>query len=180
MKTPLTKDALRRHIARLKAAHKDTRSADSARIQAALEACPNFQAARTVLLYHSLSDEVDTHDLLERWFGKKQLLLPVVKGEELELRLYHGADSLSTGAFGIAEPTGPVFTDYAAIDLAIVPGVAFDIHGHRLGRGKGYYDRLLPRLPLAHKTGVCFPYQLMENDIPCDPHDVCMDTIITA
>ena len=68
----------------------------------------------------------------------------MVKGDDLELRLYTGDDRLTEGAFHIDEPTGTAFTDYAAIDLAVIPGVAFDRRGNRLGRGKGYYDRLLP------------------------------------
>ena len=131
-----------------------------------------------MLLYHSLPDEVDTHGLVRRWSGQKRILLPVVKGEDLELKLYTGDNHLTQGAFRIDEPTGPAFTDYAAIDLAVIPGVAFDRRGNRLGRGKGYYDRLLPRLTQARKLGICFPYQLV-NDIPTDAHDIRMDEIIT-
>ena len=58
------------------------------------------------------------------------------------------------------------------------PAWAFDRQGNRLGRGKGYYDRLLPHLPTAYKIGICFPYQLV-NDIPTDAHDIRMDEIIT-
>ena len=137
---------------------------------------PRWQEARTVLLYHSLPDEPDTHAFVRQWAGKKRILLPVVVGDDLELRVYTDDGSLRTGAFHIAEPTGKAFTDYAAIDLAIVPGVAFDREGNRLGRGKGYYDRLLPRLK-AYKIGLCFPFQLVES-IPAEAHDVRMDEII--
>ena len=70
------------------------------------------------------------------------------------------------------------FTDYAAIDFIVVPGVAFDAKGNRLGRGKGYYDRLLPRIPSAYKAGICFPFQLVE-EVPAESFDVRMDIIIT-
>ena len=76
------------------------------------------------------------------------------------------------------EPTGALFTDYATIDLVIVPGVAFDRDGNRLGRGKGYYDRLLPRIPSAYKVGICFPFQIVE-EVPAEPFDIRMDEIIT-
>lgn len=131
-----------------------------------------------MLLYHSLPDEVDTHGLVRRWSGQKRILLPVVKGEDLELKLYTGDNHLTQGAFRIDEPTGPAFTDYAAIDLAVIPGVAFDRRGNRLGRGKGYYDRLLPRIPSAYKIGICFPFQLVE-EIPAEPFDIRMDEIVT-
>ena len=74
------------------------------------------------MLYHSLKDEVQTHSFIEKWSKKKTIILPVVVGEELELRLYTGPQDLAIGAYGIAEPTGKVFTDYKAIDLAVIPG----------------------------------------------------------
>ena len=132
-----------------------------------------------MLLYHSLPDEVDTHAFIRRWSAQKRILLPVVKGDDLELRLYTGDDRLTEGAFHIDEPTGTAFTDYAAIDLAVIPGVAFDRQGNRLGRGKGYYDRLLPRIPTAYKLGLCFPFQVL-NQIPAEAHDIPMDEVLTA
>ena len=75
------------------------------------------------------------------------------------------------------EPTGEVFTDYDAIDVAIIPGMAFDEAGHRLGRGKGYYDRFLARVPNLYKIGLCFSWQVVPH-IPCDEHDIRMDRII--
>lgn len=102
----------------------------------------------------------------------------MVVGDELELRLYTGPADLSIGSYGIAEPTGELFTDYAAIDLAVIPGVAFDAVGHRLGRGKGYYDRLLPHIG-ATKIGICFPFQWVE-EVPAEPFDICMDEVISG
>lgn len=143
-----------------------------------MEAHPAFGQAQTVLLYHSLKDEVQTHAFIEKWSKQKRIVLPVVAGDVLELRLHTGPDDLRAGSYGIAEPTGPLFTDYAAIDLAVIPGVAFDREGHRLGRGKGYYDKLLPLLPSALKTGLCFPFQLVE-EVPAESFDICMDMVIT-
>lgn len=150
----------------------------SAKILAALEAHPAFRAANTVLLYHSLKDEVDTHDFIRKWSNKKQILLPVVVGNELELRLYTGPEDMQISNYGIEEPMGEAYTDYESIDFIVVPGVAFDQKGNRLGRGKGYYDRLLPHIPSAYKAGICFPFQLVE-EVPAEPHDIRMDIIIT-
>ena len=73
---------------------------------------------------------------------------------------------------------GELFTNYALIDLIVVPGVAFDTKGNRLGRGKGYYDRLLPHIPSAYKAGICFPFQIVE-EVPAESFDILMDEIIT-
>ena len=59
-----------------------------------------------------------------------------------------------------------------------ISSVAFDRNGNRLGRGKGYYDRLLPRIPSAYKAGICFPFQLVE-EVPAEPFDIRMDEVIT-
>lgn len=169
---------LRRQVALLKTRHSSSTTRQSAEILAALEAHPAFRAATTVLLYHSLKDEVDTHEFIRKWSREKRILLPVVVGDDLELRLYTRPEDLKPGAYGIEEPTGELFTDYADIDFIAVPGVAFDRNGNRLGRGKGYYDRLLPRIPSAYKAGICFPFQLVE-EVPAEPFDIRMDEIIT-
>lgn len=142
-----------------------------------LETTSSFIGAKTILMYYSLKDEVQTHDFVEQWSKTKTILLPVVVGDDLELRIYGGKEELEEGAYHIDEPTGNVYTDYNKIDLVIVPGVAFDLKGNRLGRGKGYYDRLLPQIK-AEKIGICFPFQVADN-IPTEQFDIRMDKIIT-
>ena len=135
-----------------------------------LEQHPKFASARTVLLYYSLDDEVQTHDFVEKWHRQKTVLLPVVKGDELELRIYTGRQNLKTGeAYHIEEPTGEAFTAYEKIDFAIIPGVSFDARGNRLGRGKGYYDKLLPLLH-SYNIGICYNFQVNEK-LPVEPFD---------
>lgn len=142
-----------------------------------LMAHPRYLAAHTVMLYCSLPDEVSTARLLD-CTGSKTVVLPRVTGPAtMELCLYDGPGSLSEGAFGIMEPTVQAFTAYQEIDLAVVPGMAFDAQGNRLGRGRGYYDRLLPLLPRAYKIGLCFPFQLIGN-VPTQPTDIAMDEVI--
>ena len=150
----------------------------SAAIISELERQKEFIEAKTIVAYCSLPDEVNTRDFINRWAGKKEIVLPVVKGESLELRRYSPEEELIKGAFGISEPTGTVVTDYFQIDLAIVPGMAFDKEGNRLGRGKGFYDRLLPHLT-AYKVGICFPFQLVES-VPTEATDVRMNAVITC
>ena len=109
---------------------------------------PRIKTAKTVMLYYSLPDEVDTHTLVDSLLmSGKHILLPRVTGEgTMELRRYTGPSDLAQGAYNIMEPTGEVFDNYTDIDIAVIPGVAFDKDGNRMGRGKGYYDRLLPKL----------------------------------
>ena len=137
---------------------------------------PAFQQSDTVLLYHSLPDEVYTHKLIREACKTKTILLPSVCGEELELHVYCETDSVHKGHFDIIESDGELFNDYHKIELAVIPGVAFDEEGHRLGRGKGYYDRLLPLLscPLI---GICFPFQILDF-IPSEPHDQKVDMVL--
>ena len=141
-----------------------------------LESHPVFRSSNTILLYNSMKDEVYTHAFIEKWSKRKHILLPVVQGDEPAIRSYRNSNGLTTGDYGIKEPTGAVFHDYARIGLAVVPGVAFDTSGSRLGRGKGYYYKLLPELA-AYKIGICFPFQLLD-EIPTEEFDVRMDEVI--
>lgn len=140
-----------------------------------------WQEAGILFLYYPLADEVDVRMLInEAYRSGKQVLLPVCVGDELELHLYEGEDSLSPGAFGIMEPQGPLFApkDYSEIQLALIPGMAFDRVGHRLGRGRGYYDRLLPQLTTARLQGICFPFQLQDH-VPTDIHDIAVHEVFS-
>ena len=140
---------------------------------------PVWAQAEVVLLYYSLPDEVYTHAFIERWCKYKKIILPVVVGDELELRVFTGSQDLVQGSFNILEPSGELFLDYDAIDLVIVPGVAFDICNNRLGRGKGFYDKLLPKIK-AYKLGICFPFQFFKSKtIPVAEYDIPMDKILT-
>lgn len=95
------------------------------------------------------------------------------------LRLFTSEEEMKTGAFGISEPTGLTFDKLDEIDLIIVPGMAFDKEGHRLGRGKGFYDRFLsqPNIMSTYKIGICLPHQLLEA-IPTEAHDITMNEVI--
>lgn len=144
-----------------------------------VEAMPEFANAKVVLLYWSMADEVQTHAFVEKWHRDKMLLLPCVQGDDLVLRQYTGPECMVAGEqFGIGEPSGPEYTDLERINLIIVPGVAFDRKGNRMGRGRGFYDRMLKSTPNALKFGVAFDFQLLD-DIPVEPHDVKMDRVIT-
>ena len=85
---------------------------------------------------------------------------------------------MEVSSYHIQEPIGKIFEDYSTIDVIIVPGVAFDNQGNRLGRGKGYYDRFLKKIPATKKIGICFDFQMIEQ-IPTEKNDIPMDDIIT-
>lgn len=150
----------------------------SADIMQRIEETVLFRQAGCIALYHALRDEVQTADFIEKWYQKKRILLPVVQGKDLLLYQYEGKESLRKGAFGILEPTADCrLTAKNEVDLVIVPGVAFDRRRNRLGRGKGFYDRLLSTLA-ARTIGICYDFQLMD-EIPTEPFDRKMDLIIT-
>lgn len=156
----------------------DEKIARSQAIMAQVEALPEFQKATTILMYWSMDDEVATHAMVTRWWQSKVLLLPCVDGDDLKLRQYTGPQCMQSGPeFGIGEPTGPEYTQLDNIEMIIVPGVAFDSHNNRMGRGRGFYDRLLKSTPNAYKVGVGFDFQYFDT-IPVEEFDVPMDKVI--
>lgn len=173
----MQKKELRKLIRQRKAEHTAKEKAEmSARICRQVLTDPHWAKANTVFLYHALTDEVDTTMLIDAAMQEgKTVLLPVIDGDDLRLKIHTGATQ--TGSYSIQEPIGEEFTCYKEITLSIVPGMAFDKKGNRLGRGRGFYDRTLPKLAEAYKIGLCFPFQLLES-IPCEAYDIKMDAVL--
>jgi 5-formyltetrahydrofolate cyclo-ligase len=177
--------ALRREtIARRDALDRESRAAAGAAIVARLVALPSFAAARTVLLTLSFRSEWDTVPLVRAALAAgKSVAVPRVNAESRMLELLAIADpvrDVGSGHLGIPEPL-PYCPPVAphAIDWALVPGVAFDRDGGRLGYGGGYYDRLLPLLsPRAARVAGAFDLQIIDR-VPAGPHDVLVDAIVT-
>ena len=103
-----------------------------------------FINSKNIMLFASLPDEIPTHHVIERWAQHKNIFLPRVNGDDLEIIKYRPG-MLHKGSYDIMEPEGNDTVEPQVLDLIIVPGVAFDRHGNRLGRGKGFYDRLVKR-----------------------------------
>lgn len=142
-----------------------------------IECLKQFKDAKVVLLYHSLPDELPTHSIIDQWSNTKTVLLPRVDGEYL--RLYRYSPTLMVhGSYNISEPSMSC-QEYSIgdVDLAIIPAIAFDRKGHRLGRGKGFYDRLLATSSVM-KIGVAFNSQIVRN-VPADAFDISMNMVIT-
>lgn len=153
---------------------------------ASIELCdrlePQLQSAHTILFYAPLAGEPDVWPLLERLLPTKKICaLPAfnsVTQSYSARRIQKLTTDIATGKFGIREPlAGCVEISPEQFDLILVPGFAFDWHGHRLGRGRGFYDRLLAR---GHglKCGVAFDAQMVK-ELPAEAHDVRMDFIAT-
>ncbi len=141
-----------------------------------LENTAAFMMSEHILMYHSLPDEVSTHSFLDRWHERKHFYLPRVNGVGLDILPYEKS-RLHLGAFNIEEPDGDDTADINDIELIIVPGVAYDRYGNRIGRGKGYYDRLLKETS-ALKIGVAYNCQIVD-DIEPDEFDIPVDYVIT-
>jgi 5,10-methenyltetrahydrofolate synthetase len=149
-------------------------------ILSVVETMPVFQESEIVLAYWAMPDEVQTQLLIKKWAGCKQFYLPVVVNNDLEFRLFDNEASLEArGKYGILEPTGALLPADAHVDLILVPGVAFNELGDRLGHGRGYYDRALSHYPDAYKLGLAFGFQMMD-EIPVEPHDQRMTGVVSG
>ena len=153
----------------------EERSAQSALILSQLEKMTVFQEAKTILLYYPKNNEVDVLPLFKRYKRDKVLLLPVTHRRGMTANPYEGNDKMHRGKVGIPEPTTPPYE--GEIDLIIVPAVAFDKQGNRLGRGGGYYDRFLKKQSHATFIGVGYDFQLVD-EVPVRKHDQKMHRII--
>jgi 5-formyltetrahydrofolate cyclo-ligase len=124
---------------------------------------------------------VDTKIIMQHaWDDGKCIAFPAVVGHTLSFHEVPALSVLREGAFGILEPC-PTCRSFSTeeIDVFLLPGVAFDLSGYRVGYGKGYYDKTLHRLEnLGRLVGLCYDFQLV-TEIVGEPHDVRMDVIIT-
>lgn len=174
------KKALRRTALLARQSLPEERRRDAAeRVVERLFAMGPVRRARTVLLYAGATDEVDVTGIVPmlRDAGTRTLF-PRVRGDHLDLVTASDVLSLTLGYRGIREPVGPAI-DPSVVDVAIVPGVAFDVHGGRLGQGGGHYDRLLADLSEDALTiGVCFACQVVPR-VPREAHDLPVDVVVT-
>jgi len=158
----------------------------SKRIQDRLMALQDFKRAKTVLFYIDVRSEVRTRlALVSALAGGKTTVIPYCVDDQLRLFHMEHAGELAVGTYGVLEPRQPLrdepvkCVDPETIDLAVVPGVAFDRKGHRLGQGQGHYDRLLQSLSKdAILVGLAYECQMVP-EIPIEDHDVIMTKVIT-
>ncbi|MEZ6126390.1 MAG: 5-formyltetrahydrofolate cyclo-ligase [Planctomycetaceae bacterium] len=173
--------------ARTRRATLQNRAEFSRRILGAVMALPQYAVADTVLFYVGVRDEVQTvTDLKIALDSHRTIVVPwCEEGRRLQLFQLDSVDDLAIGKYGIPEPAEPLRSHpdrriaMDQVDLAIVPGVAFDRRGGRIGQGRGYFDRLLSKARSdATLVGVAFECQIFDQ-IPMQAHDVLMDVVVT-
>lgn len=173
----MEKKEIRRKIKNLRLMLSDTdRETAADEVFDRLEKTAAFMLADHILMYHSLPDELSTRRFLAKWHSRKHFYLPRVNGVNLDI-LPYDETRLELGSFHIEEPVGTDTVSPDILELIVVPAVAYDRHGNRLGRGKGFYDRLL-REARATKIGVGYEFQLVD-ELPVEEHDVPVDCVIT-
>jgi 5,10-methenyltetrahydrofolate synthetase len=139
-----------------------------------------FRASERLSLYSSFGGEVLTGDIFEEATRQgKKVFYPAVTGGGLRFYRVTGREELSEGSYRIKEPAGGESVEASELDLIVVPGVAFDESGARLGFGKGYFDRALAEAK-GLITALAYEFQVLEaGSIPCEAHDVSVDVIVT-
>ena len=174
------KAALRRSVlaARRDLTHEKRLAASRAAIERLLR-LPEVWRARVVGLYVAMADETDPSDAVQFLHERGiRTLYPRVRGDHLELAEVRDPRTLPTGFRGIPEPTGPTIGP-EVLDAVVVPGIAFDLDGGRLGHGGGHYDRLLHGLPdETVRIGLCFSCQVVPV-VPRVDHDQLVDVVVT-
>lgn len=173
----MDKKELRANIKTLKKQHtKEQLLEQSETILAKLEQHPDFKNAHIVMLYSALPDEVQTQAFIEKWRHKKKIILPTVVGDDIIPVELAENTTFAVGDFNILEPQNTTYS--GGYDLIVVPGVAFDRNGNRIGRGRGYYDRFLSKHLNIKRIGICFDFQLV-HEVPTEPNDIRMDEVIS-
>lgn len=163
--------------------HREAHNASNGAVQNLLS-LPQFQKADTVFIYLSFNKEIDTRSIIEvAWHKQKRVLVPVCRKEDKSLLLSELKcfTEIGRGTWNIPEPKKEYIRPIPReqVSLAIIPGLAFDLRGSRLGYGAGYYDRFLPQLPPeCPLIALAYDFQVIEH-IPCEPHDVPVNIIVT-
>jgi len=155
-------------------------AAASESIRTSIPSLPNWQAAHTIAAYAALPSEPDLRPFA--WRSHHRVLLPRVTAHDITFYHVSSPEDLIPGSFGVLEPDPKKCppADPASAAVIFVPGVAFTAEGARLGRGRGYYDRLLSVLPAdIQRIGVCFSCQLVDT-IPQEPHDEGVDLVLSS
>jgi 5-formyltetrahydrofolate cyclo-ligase len=180
----LTKQQIRSKILfRLRTQKEDTRNRKSKKILEKLLRTGVFKTAKIIMFYIAFDGEVNTEDMIKeaKKLGKI-VTVPVCKRNRITIRpcILDDNTGLKKGPYGICEPSTKRFIRLKTLDLVIVPGIAFDKKGNRLGRGKGCYDRFLKRIPKdTPSIGLAFGFQILPT-IPAKTHDVSVDRVIFA
>jgi len=180
-----TKEELREHILDIRNRYDESKlSSMSQSINNKLNHLSEFKEALNVSTYVSKSKEVGTIDFIMKALRNgKNVLIPIVEKGKKDLRFSQllGIEELEEGSFGVLEPKENFrrFISGSEVDIAIIPGVVWSIEGHRIGYGKGYYDRYLSSLDKNIPTvGLSYDFQL-KSKVPVRKHDIGVQIIVT-
>lgn len=171
------RDLRRDVLARRDALAEDERRGAAARVASRLADLPDLRAASTLLAYAAFGSELDPASYLASFHGDV-VALPRVEDHDMVAVAYREGDPLDPSSLGPMEPRGEAL-DPRAVDAVLVPGVAFDAAGGRLGYGRGFYDRYFRRLrPGVPRIGVCYDLQVVER-VPAGAWDLPVDLVVT-
>ena len=173
------KKAIRKQVyAARKACTDEKVEADSRRITENILSLPEYIQAERILVYADYNHEVMTGFLIEEaWKAGKQVAVPKVVGKDMVFYLLTDFDQLKPGYFGIPEPEAGETVQWEDA-LMIMPGVAFDRKGHRVGYGGGFYDRFLEKHKGIKRVAAAFEFQMFE-EVPTEPTDISPEIVVT-
>jgi 5-formyltetrahydrofolate cyclo-ligase len=139
-----------------------------------------FRNARSIVLYFPIKNEVETRGIFRKAQEfHKEIYFPRIEGSLLEFRKVGDLNELEPGGFGILEPSqDSARIDIIEVDLVIIPGIAFDRFGRRLGYGGGYYDRVLSKVDKERRIGLAYDFQVLDS-IPVEAGDEEVGLVIT-
>ena len=138
----------------------------------------HIKDARTVLIYVSLDDEINTFDLIKYLLNDKKVAVPKVNGSQMDFYYINSLDELEVGNYNVLEPTTNQMVKRFYKCVSITPGVCYSYDGYRIGYGKGYYDKFYQKHKSIYKIGLCYRELLFDN-IPHDKFDIKVDEIIS-
>ena len=177
----LDKKALRREIgAKKRAMSAEEIERASARLAEKFFQAELYRQAKAIYGYLSYNQEVRTEPILRRAQADgKRVAVPKVYGDEMRFLWLDDLKQVAPGAYGSPEPIadGPVAMDETA--LVLMPGLAFDPEGHRIGYGGGFYDKYLEKHPNHPLIALCYPFQML-NHLEVEAHDIPVDQVICA
>lgn len=174
-----SKESIRKTVlSRRKTLTVDEMKKKSSAICEKLLSLPEFQESKHIYVYMDFKKEVMTREFIKKaWALGKTVAVPKVQGDEMEFYWLTSFAQLEPGYFGISEPSyGDMACDEDAFIL--VPGVAFDVQRHRIGYGRGFYDRYLAKYPQLRSAAVAYDLQVFE-EIPHEELDICPGVLVT-
>lgn len=179
----MQKEELRKQFAQVRASsHAKMRYDDKQRIFANLRQIPSFVKAKTIMCYFARGSEVPTKNLiLELLNSEKRVVLPRTNTEDKSITPYFitSIEDLEVASFGVLEPNlNCKICKSEDIDVVLVPAVAFDERGHRLGYGLGFYDRFLPGIK-CETIGLAYDETILNTNLPVDSHDVALNHVVS-